>query len=84
MAKTGIKPFKNESDCLQIGDLTIENRLDRVSIYGSLDITLDQEGLKTAKELKAVLDLTLAEMEKIDLPEHIVVVESETVMNPFE
>jgi hypothetical protein len=83
MVKFGIKPFKNESDCLQIGDLTIENRLDRVSIYGSLDITLDQEGLKAAKELKVVLDLMLVEMEKSELPVHIGVVEPETVKNPF-
>lgn len=83
MAKNLIKPFKNESDSLQIGDMTIENRMDRVSIFGSLDITLDQEGLKAAKELKAVLDLTLAEMEKVGLPDRIVLTEPETVKNPF-
>jgi len=54
-----------------------------LSIYGSLDITLDQMGLKAAKELKAILDLTLAEMEKTKLPEHIAVVKPETVKNPF-
>jgi len=83
MAKTGIKPFKNESDSLQIGDLTIENRFDRVSIFGSLDITLDQEGLQAARELKAVLDLMLAGMENAKLPERIVVAETETVKSPF-
>jgi hypothetical protein len=31
---------KNESDCIQIGkELTIENRIDRVSIFGSIDFT---------------------------------------------
>ena len=83
MAKAGIKPFKNESDALQIGDLTIENRLDRVSIYGNMDITLDKEGLKAAKALKELLDLTLAELEKTDLPDQIAVTKPETVKNPF-
>ena len=78
------KPFKNEEDCLQIGsDLNIENRIDRVSIFGSLDITLDKEGLNTAKELKALLDATLAELEKSELPERIALVAPETVKNPF-
>ncbi|MDA8412498.1 MAG: hypothetical protein M0023_01785 [Desulfobacteraceae bacterium] len=83
MAEPGFKPFKNESDTLQIGDLTIENRLDRVSIFGSLDITLDQEGVQVAKELKALLDLTVSEMEKNKLSGKIAVAKSETVINPF-
>jgi hypothetical protein len=82
--KKDFNPFKNEADCIQIGDdLTIENRVDRVSIYGSIDLTLDKEGVKAAKELKAILDLIVAEMVKTDLPERIAVVESETVKNSF-
>lgn len=78
------RPFKNETDCLQIGDdLTIENRVDRVSIFGSLDITLDKEGLEAAKQLKTILDLTVATMEKTDLPDRIVLAQPETVKNPF-
>jgi hypothetical protein len=81
---TDFRPFKNEADCVQIGeDLTIENRVDRVSIFGSIDLTLDKGGLKAANELKAILDLIMAEMEKTDLPERIAVVGSETVKNPF-
>lgn len=77
-------PFKNESDCIQIGeDLTIENRVDRVSIYGSIDLTLDKEGLEVVKQLKTILDLTLVEMEKAALPDRIALVKSETVKNPF-
>jgi hypothetical protein len=38
MKKTEIHPFANESESIQIGDLTVENRLDRVSIYGSPDL----------------------------------------------
>jgi len=83
MVKNAINPFKNESECLQIGDLNIENRLDRVSIFGSLDITRDKEGLAAAKTLKAVLDLTLAELESAELPDKITLVEADSVKNPF-
>jgi hypothetical protein len=83
MVKVDIKPFQNESDCVQIGDLTIENRIDRVSIFGSIDITLDKEGLGVAKELKALIDSTLAAMEKLDLPDKITVAPVEIVENPF-
>ncbi len=84
MPKKIIEPFRNESECLQIGDLTIENRLDRLTVYGSLDITRDKEGLKAARDLKAVIDLAVAELEKADLPERITLEESETVENPFK
>ena len=84
MKNNDFRPFKNEADCVTIGeDLTIENRVDRVSIFGSVDLTLDKEGFESAKELKALLDLTVAEMEKTDLPDHIEVVKPETVKNPF-
>ena len=39
MKKT-ISPFTNESESLGIADLTIENRTDRISIYGSIDLHL--------------------------------------------
>lgn len=84
MAKKIIDPFRNESECLQIGDLTIENRLDRLSVYGSPDITCNKEGLKAARDLKTVIDLALAELEKADLPDRITLVEAETVENPFK
>ncbi len=77
------KPFKNEADCLQICELTIENRVDRVSIFGSIDITLDKEGLTVARELKAIIDSTLAELEKVGLPAKIAIAPVEMVDNPF-
>jgi len=83
MTKAALQPFRNESDTLQIGDLIIENRLDRVSIYGSLDITLDREGLTSARELKALLERAIASMEQTDLPDRISIAEPETVKNPF-
>ena len=52
--------FQNESEVMifkgENHDLNIENRLDRVSLYGSVDITHDQEGLAQALRLKEVLD----------------------------
>lgn len=83
MKKNDFSPFKNESDCIQIGELTIENRIDKVSIFGSIDITLDKEGLAVSKELKAIIDSILAEMEKTNLPERIAIAAVEIVDNPF-
>ena len=52
--------FQNESEVMIIKgenhDLNIENRLDRVSLYGSVDITRDAAGLEQALRLKGVLD----------------------------
>lgn len=84
MSRKGIKPFANESDCLQIGGITIENRVDRVSIFGSIDITRDKEGLAVARELKSILDLTLTELESAELPDKVTPKPAKTVKNPFE
>jgi len=83
MAKKIINPYKNESESLQLGDLTVENRIDRVSIYGSIDITRDKVGLANAQQLKEVLDLTIVELEKAELPEKISLSPVETVDNPY-
>ena len=84
MSKRIFKPYDNEKDSLQIGDLTIENRLDRVSIYGSLDLTLDKPGKENAVALKHILDAIVARLDESPLPEHIAVQPTETVKNPFE
>jgi hypothetical protein len=80
-----IKPFANESDSVGIGDLTIENRTDRVSVYGSLDLTRDKEGLRHARELRALLDRVVGALEaEKALPDKIAPPEApETVKNPF-
>ena len=84
MSKTIISPFKNESECLQIGSLTVENRVDRVSIFGSIDITRDKVGLAAARELKSILDLTLTELESAEIPDKVTLKPAKTVKNPFE
>lgn len=81
------KPFlayQNESDSFTIGsDLTIENRLDRISVNGSLELTKDKEGLQYAYALKRIVDSAIEALKGKDLPKHIEIAVSETVENPF-
>jgi hypothetical protein len=79
-----LHPFDNESESLSVGGLTIENRLDQIELYGTLSITRDQAGLVLARQLKAVLDLTLAHLEQCpDLPAQISIRPSDSIDNPF-
>ena len=65
--------------------MTVENRVDQVEIYGSLAITRDKAGLQLARELKAVVDATLAALEAApDLPEQIALRPTDSVDNPFK
>ncbi len=77
-------PFANESDSLEIGGLTFENRVDRVSIYGSIDITRDKKGLEAAKKIAALLDSVVKRLSSEKLPDSIPPPkEEEVVKNPF-
>ena len=53
---TKLTPFADDAASVGVGKLTIENGKERLSIYGSLDITRDQEGLQRALALKAIVD----------------------------
>lgn len=77
-------PYANESDVLDIGGLTIENRTDRISISGDIDLTLDKSGLALAKQLQKLLADVVAQLEKQDLPEQLPPPEVTSVANPFE
>ena len=77
-------PYANESDVLNIGTLSVENRLDRVSLSGDLDLTLDQDGLALAKQLQKLLGEVVAELEKRELPKQLPPPEVKTIDNPFE
>ena len=85
MKKT-ISPFANESESLGIGDLTIENRTDRISIYGSIDLTRDKAGLEHARMLKAVLDKVVQVLEgEQNLPDKIAPPDTpDEAANPFQ
>ena len=77
------KPYENESQTLSIGDLNVENRIDRVSLFGSLDVTKDKQGLTYALELKQLLDSIVCELQSADLPDTLVIEAPEIVKNPF-
>jgi hypothetical protein len=80
-----LQPFENESQTLNIGDLTIENRLDQLEIYGSLAITRDQAGLVLAQQLKALLDAAVAHLQLAsDLPARITITPTDSIDNPFK
>jgi hypothetical protein len=78
-----IKPFQNETDSIMIDDLTIENRLDRIGISGSLQITRDKAGLQFAEDMKALIDATVDALQK-DLQDHVSIRLAEKVKNPFD
>ena len=77
-------PYANESDVLEIGGLNIENRIDRISISGDIDLTLDKPGLALAKQLQTLLADVVAQLEKRDLPAQLPPPVVTSVANPFE
>ena len=82
-----LKPFADESASLEINGLTVENRLDRVSLFGSLDITRDQVGLTAARELHGLISRIVTDLEDLQaagqLPQAVEVEQPETMDNPF-
>ena len=84
MPQKTISPFRNEYDVIQINGLTVENRLDRVSVYGSIDFTLDKIGLEKARNLFEVIKATVEVLEAENLPDSVEVEKPQTVKNPFK
>jgi hypothetical protein len=85
MTMPDINPFANEADSIEIGDLTIENRLDQVSLYGELQLTKDKRGLKHARALKSVLEAVVQALEADkNLPDEISFKPADEVDNPFK
>lgn len=78
------KPFENGTESHSIHDLTLENDLDRINIYGNLQLTKDQAGLESAKALQLYLNAIVAQLEQVkDLPEHIASSSEHEIENPF-
>jgi hypothetical protein len=84
MKKSKFVPYANEADVLNIGQLSIENRLDRITISGDIDLTADQRGLADARALQQVLADVVAQLEaRTDLPPKLPPPAVQTVDNPF-
>ena len=85
--KPPFNPFANETDAQSLGNLVLENRLDRLAIYGDLDLTRDQSGLQHAKQLKNLLDAVVKQLESEaaqgQLPVTIKLDSAKNVKNPF-
>ena len=78
------EPYANEADVLRIGDLEIENRVDRVSLTGDVVLTKDKAGLKLAKELQSLIGRIVSALDaEKQLPETVELKLVGTVKNPF-
>ena len=78
------KPYGNESDVFRIGDLEIENRIDRITLTGDLVLTKDQQGLALANELRLLASRIVKTLEREKkLPESVEIKPAQTVPNPF-
>lgn len=76
-------PYENESDVVRIGGLQIENRLDRITLSGDVDLTADQAGLAEARALHRLLGAVVAALEARPLPASLPPPANESVANPF-
>ena len=82
---TPLKPLADDATSISIGKLTVENGTDTVSLYGSLDINRDQQGLAEAKRLKELVDRIVETLEAGSLPAAApAAAVAKTVRNPFD
>ena len=78
------KPYANEADVLRIGELEIENRLDRVTLTGDVVLTRDKAGLGLARQLQALAAGIVKALEADKaLPDAVELKAAVTVKNPF-
>ncbi|MBQ5946002.1 hypothetical protein [Massilia sp. ST3] len=81
--KTAFSPFANEADVLEVGNLMLENRVDRVTVSGDVDLTADRQGLAAARRLHEALGAIVAALERRELPDKLPPPQVKTVGNPF-
>lgn len=81
--KNRFDPYANEADVVVIGKLMIENRLDRVTLSGDVDLTADKAGLARARELHHLLGAIVGKLEAQPLPDALPPPDVRTVRNPF-
>lgn len=78
------KAFQQGTESHAIHDLTLENDVDRISIYGNLQIHKDQAGLAAAQALLAYLNDIVKTLEADEsLPEKLESADLDEVDNPF-
>lgn len=77
-------PYANEADVHDIGGLQIENRLDRITLSGAVDLTADKAGLANAIALQQLIDATVARLRSMDLPDTLPQAPVRRVPNPFQ
>lgn len=78
------KPFAEDRSSSAIYDLTLENQLDCINLYGNLQITKDQQGLAAAKALQALMNQVVEVLQQQEnLPEHIERQPEQEIENPF-
>lgn len=80
-----LTPYADDAASLSIGELTVENGTDKVSLYGSLDLPRDKQGIAHARQLKALLDQVVQSLEADPhLPDRVPSPDAPgTVRNPF-
>jgi hypothetical protein len=76
-------PYANEADVVEVGRLMLENRLDRITVSGDVDLTADKRGLEAARRLHALLGQVVASLEAKELQDQLPPPRVETVDNPF-
>ena len=82
---TKLTPFADDAASIGVDKLTIENGKEKLSLYGSLDITRDRQGLQHALVLKAIIDQAVHTLTSDPaLPQRLPPPEKPTtVSNPF-
>jgi hypothetical protein len=81
--KPNFAPYENEADVVEVGNLTLENRVDRITISGDVDLTADRRGLEQARLLQDLLARVVASLESRELPDSLPPPDVKTVGNPF-
>lgn len=79
------KPFQQGNESCQVGELTLENQTDCVSLYGNLQLHHDQLSLQQAMALRDVMQAVVNHLQAQEqLPERYVQPTLTWVDNPFQ
>ncbi|SUD92213.1 hypothetical protein [Psychrobacter phenylpyruvicus] len=65
-APFAFKPYENDHQSLQIGELVFENQTDKVIAYGDIEITKNKQGLEQALKLQQLFNLIVAKLQSAE------------------